>query len=77
MKYCDGREVLIGDTVRLGTDRGVVVFLIDTGECVDGFPAAEWAYLARGILVSFTMLGLVHIEESDRDILLLERAPPR
>lgn len=73
MKYHDGSTIMIGDKVRLGADDGVVVFSIDTGNYVDKFPKADWEYLERGIMVSFPTLGLVHIEESDPDLLLLER----
>jgi hypothetical protein len=41
MKYHDGQAVVIGDKVRLGTDDGVVVFSIDTGEYDDLFPKTD------------------------------------
>jgi hypothetical protein len=74
MKYQDGQTVLIGDRVRLGTDDGVVVFSIDTGEYDDLFPKTEWEYLESGIMVNLPNLGLVHIAECDPNLLLLERA---
>jgi hypothetical protein len=74
MKYLDGRTVMIGDRVRLGTDDGVVVFSIDTGEYVDEFPKTEWEYLENGIMIDFPKLGLVHIAECDAELRLVERA---
>jgi hypothetical protein len=74
MKYHDGRTILVGDKVRLGSDDGVVVFSIDSDEYADKFPKAEWEYLKRGIMVDFPMLGLVHIEEYAPDLILLGRA---
>jgi hypothetical protein len=74
MKYYDGRAIRVGDKVRLGHDEGVVVFSIDSSEYAADFPKAEWEYLEHGIMIHFSMLGLVHIEQCDPDLSLLGRA---
>lgn len=51
----------------LGRDVGVVVFSIDSAEFSERFPAAEWAYLGRGIMVDFEQSGLCHIVEPSDD----------
>lgn len=74
MQYADGREVRIGDRVRLGTDDGgVVVCSIDTNEYSDDYPLDQWAYLKRGVMIDFPKYGLIHYEESDPDLELISR----
>jgi hypothetical protein len=75
MKYPDGREVRLGDKVRLGQDRdGVVVCSIDTSEYTDTYPKAEWAHLQRGVLINFPTYGLIHYEQPEDDLELIARA---
>jgi hypothetical protein len=75
MKYVDGQEVQLGDKVRLG-DRagGVVVASIDTDEYTPEHPKTEWEYLKRGVMVKFPEYGLIHYEEAEPDLALVERS---
>ena len=74
MKYSDGQEVRLGDRVKLGEDDGgVVVASIDRGEYSETHPAAQWAYLKRGVIVEFPTYGLIHYEEPEPDLQLIER----
>lgn len=75
MKYADGREMKLGDRVRLGADDGgVVVALIETGEYSEGHPGAEWSYLKKGAMVEFPLYGLIHYETPEEDLELIARA---
>ena len=78
-RYADGLEVRLGDKVRMdGAGMGEVVFSLDTGEFSDAFPATQWAYLERGVMLSFEKLGLVyHAGDVDADIVLIRRAEER
>jgi hypothetical protein len=75
MKYTDGQDVKLGDRVRLGNDdAGIVVASIDTGDYSSEHPRAQWSYLKRGVLISFPRHGLIHYEEPEPDLQLIERA---
>jgi hypothetical protein len=75
MKYPDGREVRLGDTVALESDqRGIVVCSIDTGEYSAAYARAQWGYLDAGILVEFPSYGLIHYKEPEADLRLVEHA---
>lgn len=75
MKYSSGQEVKLGDKVKLGDDSGgVVVFSIDTDEYAPEYPKAQWDYLKRGVMVDFPKYGLIHYEEAEEDLELIERA---
>ena len=74
MKYLDGRNVRVGDKVRLGEDReGVVVCSIDSDEYSKDFPKDQWSYLKRGVMIEFPLYGLIHYEEPESDLQLLSR----
>ena len=75
MKYSDGREIKRGDCVTLGQDgeSGIVVCSIDSNEYSEEYPEAEWRYLKKGVMVNFTLLGLVHYAEPDSDLQLIAR----
>jgi len=74
MKYMDGREVRLGDRVRLGGDAcGLVVCSIDTGEYSDAHPEAQWGYLKRGVMIAFPKYGLIHYEKPEPDLVLISR----
>lgn len=76
MKYCDGKEVRIGDRVQLGDDvGGVVVCSIDTDEYTGEHPKEKWSYLKRGFVVEFPKFGVIHYEEAEEDLILLRRKP--
>ncbi len=75
MKYPDGQDVKLGDTVALKQDQqGVVVCSIDTGEYSDAYPLAQWNYLNSGVLIEFSSYGLIHYKEPDPDLRLVARA---
>jgi hypothetical protein len=75
MQYTDGQQVRLGDRVRLGSDSGgVVVCVIDTGEYTDRCPEKNWSYLKKGVVIEFPTFGLIHYEELEPDISLVERA---
>lgn len=76
MKYCDGRDVRLGDKVKLGDDEGIVVCSIDTGEYSEEHPESAWGYLWKGVMISFPKYGLIHYEEPEEDLQLLSRASP-
>jgi hypothetical protein len=76
MKYPDGREVRLGDKVRLGADaEGVVVCSIDNGEYSKEHPEAQWGHLKKGAMIEFKgTYGLIHYEEPEDDLELVARA---
>jgi hypothetical protein len=76
VKYPDGTDARLGDRVRFSNgDEGVIVFSIDTDEYTAAFPKAEWAYLARGVMVRTDQGALVHYEDPNVNVVsLLERA---
>lgn len=75
MQYADGQQIKLGDRVALGSDRsGVVVCLIDSGEYTERCPEKDWSYLGRGAIVDFREFGLVHYEEVEEAVRLVERA---
>ncbi|HEX3952574.1 MAG TPA: hypothetical protein VHW90_03305 [Stellaceae bacterium] len=76
MHYPDGQDVRLGDRVKLGPDEsGVVVASIDTSEYSSEYPAAQWDYLKKGVMIEFPRYGLIHYEEPDEDLRLVGRAP--
>jgi hypothetical protein len=65
MKYLDGQEVRLGDTVALGGDQqGIVVCSIDTEEYSDAYPRSQWEYLNTGVLIVFPTYGLIHYKRT-------------
>lgn len=75
MKYPDGQEVRLGDRVKLGEDDGgVVVACIDTNECTSEHSKAQWGYLKKGAIIGFPKRGLIHYEEPEPHLQLIERA---
>lgn len=66
MKYHDGQEVMIEDTVKLGQDRnGLVVCIIDDDVYTPAHPREQWSYLKKGLMIEFPMYGLIHYDYSD------------
>jgi len=79
VRYADGNEVTVGDTVAIDTKyRGVVVASIEAGEYVEGYSADQWGYLGTGILVDTDFGGLVHypIGHSEQIVLLHRQREP-
>ena len=75
MKYPDGQDVRLGDTVALGNHQhGVVVCSIVTGEYSDAYPRAEWSFLNNGVLIKFPSYRVIHYKEPDPDLRLVARA---
>ena len=74
MKYANGEEIQLGDTVTLwpGADREVVTIL-DSKEFSPAYPESEWGYLERGILIESQYAGLIHFIEPERSMQLLKR----
>jgi hypothetical protein len=68
-----GRLIRLGDRVSIGyrTD-GVVVCSIDTHEYSAEFPEDKWAYLERGIIVEIERIGLMHLEDTDEEVEIID-----
>jgi hypothetical protein len=77
MRYSNGRQVQVGDVVRLGLNwSGIVVCSIDDGHYTSDFLESEWSYLKAGILVKSAQAGLMHIIQPDEDFEFVGRASP-
>ncbi len=73
MNYPDGKQIRVGDKVRLGGKSiGVVVASLDTHDYSPDYGSAEWSELKKGILVKYAELGLVHHEEPEEELELLQ-----
>jgi hypothetical protein len=74
MKYSDGQEIIKGDRVQLGDDKGgIVVGSIDRDEYSDNHPKEKWSYLGKGVVIEFPRYGLIHYEEPEVDLKLISR----
>jgi hypothetical protein len=75
MNYPTKEPIKLGDRVRLGDDtQGVVVCVIDLAQYSEAYPSKDWAYLKKGVLISFPKAGLIHYETSvDPDLELIAR----
>ena len=74
MKHGENTELRVGDKVEFSTGgTGTVVANIDKGEYGSGYPADEWRYLERGVLIETSFAGLVHIKDlSEMDFKRIE-----
>jgi hypothetical protein len=73
MFYEDGRTVRVGDRLKTSDGiYGVVVCSLDTEEYSERFPASEWSYLGKGILLESPEVGIVHYPDPPPG---LERQP--
>ncbi|EGT0664364.1 hypothetical protein JAF83_004601 [Citrobacter werkmanii] len=74
MKYLNGVTVHINDKVQLWEScNGIVVCSIDTNEYSEEYSEADWKNtLKRGVLILSDQAGLIHYEEADQDLTLLE-----
>jgi len=76
MKYSDGRDVKVGDKVKLDyydDSTGIVVCSMDTGEYTEEYPESAWSYLGKGVMIEAPKYGLVHYKEPDEDLQLISR----
>lgn len=74
MKYLDGREVHVGDSVDIGGGMsGIVVAVIDSGKYGFDYPEAEWEYLKVGALVESPEMGLLYVDNPFHDFELIAR----
>ena len=65
MNYANGEQICVGDRVKIdGEDIGTVVVDIDRKEGLDGFDAADWAYLGHGVMVLTDGKALVRISRA-------------
>jgi hypothetical protein len=72
--YTDGVEVELLDKVLVhNADVGVVVGLIAAGQFSPSYPAGQWLYLERGILIE-SPNGLLHFPDVSSEVKLLSRA---
>ncbi|WP_148650167.1 hypothetical protein [Lysobacter capsici] len=63
LRYQQGQEVRLGDSVRWGSDaRGMVVVMIAVQTALPGYVAAEWAYLLHGCMIEVAAFGLFHYD---------------
>ena len=73
MRYLDGNEARIGDTIRLDNGQlATVVFSVDTCEFSEDFPESELSYLASGIMIRTESGELIHYEEESNQLVSLE-----
>lgn len=75
MKYESGRDVSLGDRVKLGDGEcGSVVGLPGLREFSKDYPKAEWGYLKSGVLIKADSGEVFHYGELDEDIEFLKSA---
>lgn len=75
MKYANCQEIQIGDRVSIGMNggKGIVVCDFDKREFSDEYPAVEWDFLEKGVMVKTEKFGLIHYEETNFELKLLCR----
>jgi len=74
MKYDDGKQVLLGDKVRLdGGITGTVMCSIDDGIYTSEYLESQWEHLKKGVMVFSGQAGLIHYPEWNEDCMLMER----
>ena len=74
MKYSDGKEVCVGDHVKLWNGcLGTVVCSIDTEKYSVNYPKNDWEYLKSGVLIASDKAGLIHYFEGNEDLELILR----
>jgi len=74
IRYPDGQEVRLGDTVLYAGQKAVVVAHVPSGSYDPMFPREEWERsLSGGFLLRFENGALLHLDECDEDICLVAR----
>ena len=77
MNYASGEELRVWDRVEAWPGcSGIVVFSIDNRQFSPRFPEAQWSYLSTGAMLDTEAAGLVHIDEPDEDLRLVQRGEP-
>ena len=71
--YLSGKEVLIGDKVKLDGIIGTVVFVIPSNQYSEEYLEKDWNYLKKGFGILTEKLGLVHLISPDEDTILNKR----
>lgn len=75
MKYSDGTEAKIGDKIEFSDgSSGIVKCSIDANEYSEDHPKEQWAYLEKGIMVESEVMGVIHYEEPEPGMVLIERS---
>ena len=74
MHDVNGQLIRVGDRLDVGHgwSIGVVVCSIDTGDYSPKHPKEQWGYLERGIMVETEKGGLIHYEENDGELEIIE-----
>jgi hypothetical protein len=68
LRYFNGEEIRLGDTVRLADDAtGKVVYIINSCEGDGDNPTGSWDYLKSGIMIEFQKYGLHHYPRPDEE----------
>jgi hypothetical protein len=74
MNYPDGKNVMVGDRLRLWEGcHGVVVCSIDDDHYTLEYPKAHWGYLTKGVIINSSQGGLIHYTEPEESFELIER----
>ena len=71
MNYPDGKEIKLGDRVRLlNGEEGTIVFSIDSNEYPPDFAKDDWSYLKEGVMVKTDSGALVHLKNPNTNDVL-------
>jgi hypothetical protein len=77
MNYASGEEIRLWDRIEAWPGcSGIIVFTIDNHQFSPRFPEAQWSYLRTGVMLDIETAGLVHVDEADEDLRLLQRGEP-
>lgn len=74
--YSTGDAIRVGDRITYAGSRGCVVFVVATRSYCDEYPEEDWSFLGRGFMIETEAHGLIHQDEGDEDLILVERARP-
>ena len=73
MKDANGRQVKVGDRVKLWENRiGTVVCSMDTREFSRKYSEADWGYLSSGVLIEADTGELFQYDEPDEDFEIID-----
>lgn len=74
--YPSGDDIRIGDRIMCASSPGLVAFVIASRSFSAEYPEEQWSYLGRGFMIETERYGLIHLDEADEDLVLIERAQP-